>query len=75
MLRTATIFAGSRAAEDVVQDTWLAAIRGIDRFEGRSTLKTWIFHIQVRRAKTQARLDRRVRPFSALTQAEAEEEP
>jgi RNA polymerase sigma-70 factor (ECF subfamily) len=76
MLRTALVFTGSRAAaEEVVQDTWLAVIRGIDRFEGRSTLKTWLFCILVKKAKSQALLDRRVVPFSALTPDQADERP
>jgi RNA polymerase sigma-70 factor (ECF subfamily) len=41
-------------AEDIVQETWLAVIRGLDGFEGRSTLRTWIFSILVRRARTLA---------------------
>ncbi len=46
MLRLARLCVGNRAvAEEVVQDTWLGVIDGIDRFEGRSSLKTWIFRI------------------------------
>jgi RNA polymerase sigma-70 factor (ECF subfamily) len=41
-------------AEDIVQETWLAVIRGLGGFEGRSSLRTWIFGILVRRAKTVA---------------------
>jgi RNA polymerase sigma-70 factor (ECF subfamily) len=53
MLRVAQAFVPSRAvAEEVVQDTWLGVVKGIDRFEGRSSLKTWIFRILVNRAKT-----------------------
>src|SRR5467141_2898400 len=53
LLRLARTFVGTRAvAEEVVQDTWLAVLRGIDGFESRSTLKTWIFRILVNRAKT-----------------------
>lgn len=52
MLRLAATFVSSRAdAEDVVQETWLAVVRGIDGFEGRSSLRTWIFSILVNRAK------------------------
>ena len=39
-------------AEEVAQETWLAVLNGIDRFEGRSTLKTWLFRILTNRAKT-----------------------
>jgi RNA polymerase sigma-70 factor (ECF subfamily) len=53
MVRVASTFVPSRAvAEEVVQDTWLGVLRGIGRFEGRSSLKTWIFRILVNRAKT-----------------------
>jgi RNA polymerase sigma-70 factor, ECF subfamily len=46
LLRVASTYVRSRAvAEEVVQETWIAVIRGIDRFEGRSSLRTWIFRI------------------------------
>jgi RNA polymerase sigma-70 factor, ECF subfamily len=67
MLRTAMIYVGSRArAEEVVQETWLAVLGGIGRFDGRSSLKTWIFRILVNRAKTSATRDARVIPLSSL---------
>lgn len=55
MIRLAEITVGSRAvAEEVTQDTWLAVVRGVERFEGRSTLKTWLFHILLNRARSTA---------------------
>lgn len=65
MLRLAMSHVGSRArAEEVVQDTWIAVIRGIDRFRGDSSLKTWLFRILLNRARTQARREARAIPFS-----------
>ena len=56
----------SSAADEVVQETWLAVVRGLDAFEGRSSLRTWIFRILVNRARTYAVRDARSVPFSAL---------
>ena len=67
MVRVAQIFVPSRAlAEDVVQETWLRVLGALDRFEGRSSLKTWVFRILVNTAKTRAQREGRVLPFSAL---------
>lgn len=67
MLRVAMRHVDSRAtAEDIVQETWLAALRGIDRFEGRSSIKTWLFNILRNIARTRGRRDARMRPFSEL---------
>jgi RNA polymerase sigma-70 factor (ECF subfamily) len=57
-------------ADEVVQETWLAVIRGLDRFEGRSSLKTWIFSILVRRAQTRGVRERRTTPFSSLVESD-----
>jgi RNA polymerase sigma-70 factor, ECF subfamily len=66
LLRMARIFVRDRAvAEEVVQETWLAVVNGIDRFGGRSSLKTWIFGILVNLAKTRAQREARSIPFSA----------
>ena len=55
----------SRAvAEEVVQDTWVGVINGIDRFEGRSSLKTWIYRILLNNARTRGKRERRTLPFS-----------
>jgi RNA polymerase sigma-70 factor (ECF subfamily) len=67
LLRFARTFVRDRAvAEEVVQETWLAVISGLERFEGRSLLKTWIFRILANRAKTRGTRESRSVPFSAL---------
>jgi RNA polymerase sigma-70 factor, ECF subfamily len=67
MLRLAWTYVRSRdEAEEVVQDTWLAVLSGIDRFERRSSLKTWIFRILVNRARTRAKREARSVPLSSL---------
>jgi RNA polymerase sigma-70 factor (ECF subfamily) len=70
LVRLALMYVSSRAvAEDVVQETWVAVLRGIDRFEGRSSLKTWIFSILINRAKTTGVREHRSIPFSSLEPA------
>jgi RNA polymerase sigma-70 factor (ECF subfamily) len=67
MLRVARMYVGSRAvAEEVVQEAWLAVLKGIGGFEGRSSLKTWIFRILTNIAKTRGQREGRSIPFSAL---------
>jgi len=67
LLRVAQIFVPSRAvAEEVVQETWVRVLGALDRFEGRSTLKTWVFRILVNTAKTRAQREGRSIPFSSL---------
>jgi RNA polymerase sigma-70 factor (ECF subfamily) len=66
LLRLASAFVPGRAvAEEVVQDTWLGVIKGIDRFEGRSSLKTWLFRILVNRARTTGVKERRHFPSTS----------
>jgi RNA polymerase sigma-70 factor (ECF subfamily) len=60
-------------AEEVVQETWIGVLKGIDRFEGRSSLKTWIFRILANIAKTRGERERRSIPFSSAAGAAAEE--
>jgi len=72
MLALARDFTPSRAvAEDVVQETWLAVLNGLDRFEGRSSLKTWVFRILVNRAKTRGIRERRTVPFAVVAGRDA----
>ena len=60
LLRLAQTMVPSRAvAEEVVQDTWLGLVRGIHRFEGRSSLRTWLFHVLVNRARSTGVHERR----------------
>jgi RNA polymerase sigma-70 factor, ECF subfamily len=67
LLRVAQIWVSSRAvAEEVVQETWLGVLEGVNRFEGRSSLKTWIFRILSNTAKTRAQREGRTLPLSAL---------
>jgi RNA polymerase sigma-70 factor (ECF subfamily) len=66
LMRMAQMFVRDRAvAEEVVQETWIAVLRGIDRFEGRSSLKTWVYRIVMNTAKTRAQREARSIPFSA----------
>ena len=75
MLRLAQGYVSNRAvAEEAVQEAWLAVLNGIHRFEGRSSLKTWIFRILHNIAVTRAEREARTLPFSAL-EAEDESEP
>ena len=67
LLRLASAHVSSRSvAEEVVGDTWIAVIEGIDRFEGRSALRTWIFQIALNKARTRGKRDARTLPFSSL---------
>jgi len=77
MIRVASLYVRNRAvAEEVVQETWLGVLKGIDRFEGRSTLKTWLFRILTNTATTRAVREGRTIPFSALAGAElGDDEP
>ncbi len=76
MLRVARMYVRDRAvAEEVVQETWLAVLQGIDRFEGRSSLKTWVFRILTNRAKTRGGREARSVPFSALSGEDEAGEP
>lgn len=71
MLRVARTYVSSRAvADEVVQEAWLAVLNGIDRFEGRSSLKTWLYRIVANTAKTRGVRESRSTPFSSLADDE-----
>jgi len=73
MLRVARMYVPSQAvAEEVVQEAWLGVLTGIDRFEGRSSLRTWVFSILVNRARTRGERERRTLPFASLAREETE---
>ena len=70
MVRLAQTFVSSRAvAEEVTQDTWLAVLKGIGRFEGRSSLKTWIFRILSNRARSTGVREQRTTPVDLSDEA------
>jgi RNA polymerase sigma-70 factor (ECF subfamily) len=67
MVRLAETYVPGRAvAEEVVQDTWIAVMRGLGGFEGRSSLKTWMFRILANQAKSRGERERRTVPLSSL---------
>jgi RNA polymerase sigma-70 factor, ECF subfamily len=75
LVRVARFYvANDASAEDVAQETWIAVLRGIERFEGRSTLKTWLFRICVNRARTAGVKEHRTIPIDVMA-AEASVSP
>ena len=75
MRRVAALITGNAAlAEDAVQETWLAVLKGRHAFQGRSSLRTWVFRILVNRARTLLARERRMIPVSQL-RAENEDDP
>jgi RNA polymerase sigma-70 factor, ECF subfamily len=67
MMAVAQTYVKSRAvAEEVVQEAWLGVLQSLDRFEGRSSLKTWILAILVNKAKTRGMREARSVPFASL---------
>ncbi len=66
LIRIALMYVSTHAvAEEVVQETWVAVLRGIDGFEGRSSLKTWVVHILMNRARTIGVKEHRTIPFAS----------
>jgi RNA polymerase sigma-70 factor (ECF subfamily) len=75
LLRLAMTYVPNReVAEDVVQETWMGVLGGIDRFEGRSSLRTWIFRILTNRAQTRGKREARSIPFSSLNNGSDEDD-
>jgi RNA polymerase sigma-70 factor, ECF subfamily len=73
MIRIAMLYvADTYIAEEVVQETWLGVLHGLDRFEGRSSLKTWIYRILTNRAKTRGQREGRYVPLSSVWDSEYE---
>ncbi len=76
LLRFARTFVANPAtAEEVVQETWVAVLKGLDRFEGRSSLKSWIYSILANRARTRAVRDGRMMLFSEMASVSDEDGP
>src|SRR5947199_4267291 len=76
MIRFAETFVPSRAvAEEVAQEAWLGVVKGIDRFEGRSALSTWIFRIVANLGRTRGQRERRVVPTADLADELADDAP
>jgi len=76
MLRLARMYVSTIAvAEEVVQEAWVGVLKGLDGFEGRSSLRTWILRILVNTAKTRGQREARSLPFSSLWSPEADADP
>jgi RNA polymerase sigma-70 factor, ECF subfamily len=76
LLRVALLYVSSRAvAEEVVQEAWLGLLNGLNRFEGRSSLKTWLFRILVNIAKTRGEREGRSVPFASIAPEAEGDEP
>lgn len=75
LIRVAMAYVSDQSvAEEVVQETWIGVLEGLDRFEGRSSLKTWLFSILTNKAKTRGVRERRHLPFSSVGTPEDESE-
>ena len=74
LVRLAGLFVADQAvAEEVAQETWIGVLQGIDRFEGRSSFRTWLFRILTNQAKRRGQREARSMPFAALSPADADD--
>ena len=74
LVRLASLFVSNQAvAEEVDQETWIGVLQGIDRFEGRSSFRTWLFRILTNQAKRRGQREARSLPFAAFSQADADD--
>jgi RNA polymerase sigma-70 factor, ECF subfamily len=74
LVRLARLFVANEAvAEEVVQETWIGVLQGIDRFEGRSSFRTWLFRILTNQAKRRGQREARSIPFAAFSQADVDD--
>ena len=70
-MRLSRVYVPSTAvAEEVVQETWVGVLRGLGRFEGRSSFRTWLFQIALNQARTRGERERRTVPFASLADRE-----
>ena len=68
LVRLASLFVANQAvAEEVAQETWIGVLQGIDRFEGRSSFRTWLFRILTNQAKRRGQREARSMPFAAFS--------
>jgi len=73
MLRVARTFVSTDAsAQEIVQETWLGVVRGLDRFEGRSSVRTWVFRILTNLGKTRGVREARTVPLSSLSPSDTD---
>jgi RNA polymerase sigma-70 factor (ECF subfamily) len=73
LARFVRLFVAPESTEDVLQETWLAVLGGIDRFEGRASFRTWLYQIAANRARTYAARERRREEIERMARAETEE--
>ncbi len=72
LVRLASLFVANQAvAEEVAQETWIGVLQGIDRFEGRSSFRTWLFRILTNQAKRRGQREARSMPFAAFSEVDA----